>query len=514
MQRPAHDAERLRVYRFIRAMGSGWFPEFSYGQGQADDGDEGAVGDRRRDGVLQGPAAGDTRSLGDLADGRDDGGERVVLGDGARHQLHAGDGDERAAQERHGEHHGEADALDGVRAAHDHAQEHAERGEGEQPEQDQPGHLGEGGGVQVRAPAQGQAESRDDQHAEDLLDHLAGDLRGDDGQAGDRQGLEALGDAAGEVGGGRDPGADHAEGDGLGDHAGKQVVLVAQARDVDRAAEYVQEQQGEDDRLEGDVGEAFGYAGGSAQPAADQQRALTQVAVCGGGPGRQRLAGRQLARGRLLAGRRGAHAASFGGCPVRARNASSRVGRRRAISSTLTPASRTRDVTAARSCAERGAGTESVRRLGSPVSVNRVASTVHSWANPAASAVVTSTRCCPIWFFSWAGVPLAVARPWSISTMWSARVSASSRYWVVSSTVMPSATRSRTVDQTTCRLRGSRPVVGSSSTSRRGWMTRLAARSTRRRCPPETDFTSWSRNSPMSKRSMSWSVTRLAARLP
>src|SRR5699024_10206376 len=40
--------------------------------------------------------------------------------------------------------------------------------------------------------------------------------------------------------------------------------------------------------------------------------------------------------------------------------------------------------------------------------------------------------------------------------------SASSRYCVVSRTVVPSPTRSRTISQTCSRLHGSRPVVGSS----------------------------------------------------
>src|SRR6188472_2058245 len=47
----------------------------------------------------------------------------------------------------------------------------------------------------------------------------------------------------------------------------------------------------------------------------------------------------------------------------------------------------------------------------------------------------------------------------------SASWSASSRYWVVSSTVVPSRTRSRIELQTWLRLRGSSPVVGSSRNS-------------------------------------------------
>lgn len=63
--------------------------------------------------------------------------------------------------------------------------------------------------------------------------------------------------------------------------------------------------------------------------------------------------------------------------------------------------------------------------------------------------------------------------------------SASSRYCVVSSTVAPWLTTARTMSQTWLRLRGSRPVVGSSMNITGGLTTRAAARSRRRRMPPE-----------------------------
>ena len=67
----------------------------------------------------------------------------------------------------------------------------------------------------------------------------------------------------------------------------------------------------------------------------------------------------------------------------------------------------------------------------------------------------------------------------------SASWSASSRYWVVRSTVQPSATSSRMVSHICPRVRGSRPVVGSSRKISGGRLIRLAARSSRRRMPPE-----------------------------
>ena len=63
--------------------------------------------------------------------------------------------------------------------------------------------------------------------------------------------------------------------------------------------------------------------------------------------------------------------------------------------------------------------------------------------------------------------------------------SASSRYWVVSSTSVPACTSARMASHSSIRLRGSRPVVGSSSNSSCGAPTRLAPRSRRRRIPPE-----------------------------
>ena len=78
-----------------------------------------------------------------------------------------------------------------------------------------------------------------------------------------------------------------------------------------------------------------------------------------------------------------------------------------------------------------------------------------------------------------------MTRPLSTMTMRWASWSASSRYWVVSSTSVPAATMPRIASHSSLRLRGSSPVVGSSSSSRRGAPTRLAPRSSRRRMPPE-----------------------------
>ena len=83
------------------------------------------------------------------------------------------------------------------------------------------------------------------------------------------------------------------------------------------------------------------------------------------------------------------------------------------------------------------------------------------------------------------GVPSATLTPRSMTAIRSASWSASSRYCVVSSTVQPSATSERMVSHIWPRVRGSRPVVGSSRKISGGRVMRLAARSSRRRMPPE-----------------------------
>ena len=91
----------------------------------------------------------------------------------------------------------------------------------------------------------------------------------------------------------------------------------------------------------------------------------------------------------------------------------------------------------------------------------------------------------PSWSLSSSAVPRATTRPVSRTMMLSARCSASSMYWVVSSTVVPSDTRSWMNCQRSLRVRGSSPVVGSSRNSTGGRPMRLAARSSRRLMPPE-----------------------------
>ena len=103
--------------------------------------------------------------------------------------------------------------------------------------------------------------------------------------------------------------------------------------------------------------------------------------------------------------------------------------------------------------------------------------------------MVAVTTLPPTSRFSSAGVPRAAIRPWSSTTMSSASRSASSRYWVVSTTVVPRG--GELVDDVPQHGAGdgSRPVVGSSRNSTDGEPTRLAARSMRRRDPPDSSPT-------------------------
>ena len=83
------------------------------------------------------------------------------------------------------------------------------------------------------------------------------------------------------------------------------------------------------------------------------------------------------------------------------------------------------------------------------------------------------------------GRALGDLAPRSMTAIRSASWSASSRYCVVSSTVQPPTTSSRMVSHIWPRVRGSSPVVGSSRKISGGRVIRLAARSSRRRMPPE-----------------------------
>ena len=124
---------------------------------------------------------------------------------------------------------------------------------------------------QMGGPAQDQAEHDDDHHPEQRLAELAHHLCGDDRQTVDRHRAETVDHSLGDVVGGRHAGADRVEGEGLADDAWEQIVLVIDARDVDRRSEHVQEKQNEDDRLDRHIEQALGDPRDRTQAASGQQ---------------------------------------------------------------------------------------------------------------------------------------------------------------------------------------------------------------------------------------------------
>ena len=175
------------------------------------------------------------------------------------------------------------------------------------------------------------------------------------------------------------------------------------------------------------------------------------------------------------------------GCPVRVRKTSSRLGSWSSTASVGTRrASRRRTASAdadGSATATRNVAASGSKRGSSPAA--RSASAEVAASTSAASARRTLSTLPPIWALSAAAVPWAAMRPRSTTAIRCARRSASSRYCVVSRTVVPSRRSSSTTAQSSWRERGSSPVVGSSSRITGGPPISPAARSSRRRMPPE-----------------------------
>ena len=85
-----------------------------------------------------------------------------------------------------------------------------------------------------------------------------------------------------------------------------------------------------------------------------------------------------------------------------------------------------------------------------------------------------------------AGEPEAISVPRSMMWIWSARCSASSMWWVVSTTVTPSARSSSSISHVVRRAWGSMPAVGSSTNTSSGRPTSAIARPRRCCWPPES----------------------------
>src|SRR5205814_1535682 len=246
---------------------------------------------------------------------------------------------------------------------------------------------------------------------------------------------------------------------------GHQVLLVVHPRDLDGPAEHVREQQHEHDGLDRREDQQIG-----------DPLDLDQIA---------------LRHDPAVVQRRGdqGHCSSSvpTDSPVNFRNTSSSVARWMPRSTGSIPATSSCRTTSMSAPAPpltgpltRRASTSTVG--GSPQTFSTIVRTV---STSAAVATPTSNRSPPTWRLRSAGVPRAIARPWSITTTSSASRSASSRYCVVSSSVAPDRTRSLITSHMPSRPRGSSPVVGSSRKMIGGEVISAPARSSRRRMPPE-----------------------------
>ena len=195
---------------------------------------------------------------------------------------------------------------------------------------------------------------------------------------------------------------------------------------------------------------------------------------------RIRVIGARPGRGREG---RGGHVRSS--CPVRSRKTSSRVRwpvRALPISASC---SAHQAVTAASTCGRHRAGDEVLagpflgdhagRRERRPERLQRQAGDRGEGEPAGAPAAVSS-----------AGLPAATTRPASTITTWSARRSASSMKWVVSSTATPSRRSSPISSQVARRLCGSMPAVGSSRKTSSGRPTSAIASDSRCFSPPES----------------------------
>ncbi len=173
--------------------------------------------------------------------------------------------------------------------------------------------------------------------------------------------------------------------------------------------------------------------------------------------------------------------------PVRERKTSSRVGRRRPMSSISIPRVSSSRMTSASSLAPPVTGTVSLRVCSSTVvePLPNPPSTSAAVAMCSRSWTTTSTRSPPVRALSWSEVPRAMTRPWSTTAMSCARWSRLLQVLRGQQQGRPAGDQLFDDLHSSWRLRGSRPVVGSSMNMTGGETTRAAARSSRRRMPPE-----------------------------
>src|SRR6266542_398274 len=423
-------------------------------------------GERGRPGYGKQHALADRGSQKQAPHGLDHRRERLVLRERSERLGHRRGRDEAAAEERQEEQR-QRQVAGAPHALGDHAERDAQPRDAEHDEGQQAG-RGEPLGRPGRRPeADQEGDGDDDRDREHRLQDVADDVAGQDGRASDGHGPEPGDDPLGHVERHGDGGSSRTAGGGHQQDPGHEVsdVVGPAARrpnrpaepGAKRAAEDEHEQQEEEDRDAGDI----------------QNRQLAPHPPDVATQHRERV-GQDVGEGH--------RGSSFWFGPVSARNTSSRSGMRTSSppTSMAWASSRVR-----RSRSERALtsiATSKVRASSSRVAPSRACS-----ARSSSAGSVNPSRMWPPGTrrFSCSGDPAATIRPWSSSAIWSARRSASSRYWVVSKIVTPSPTSPRTMSHMTRRLRGSRPAVGSSRKMIRGSPTSVIARSSRRRSPPE-----------------------------
>src|SRR3984957_2940074 len=447
------------------------------------------------------------------AAGADGDAHRLVGGESLQPARHGRHRDEGRGGEGEREEDREGDDLGhlAVRGGQPDDREPPRKGVGEQEDDPDPGQVGEdtGGGTEPDE----EPDDGDDDHGQDVPAQVGRGAAGQHRGPGHGQGPEPLDEALLQVLGQSDAGLHRAEGHRLHEDPRHQVVHVAGAGDVDGPAEHVAEQQHEHDGLHGGEEQGLGDPGvaedvplgdgqrvrdGPADPAADAVR----VGSTGNGRGNDGGGHESspVANGAALAASLVQSCPSASGPsawdsvsssvrrPVRAKNTSSRLGSRKVNVVGTIPAwsSERRPAMAA------SGPWSTVTSTTVPLTAGTWGPNAPMiWAVRSASSSEprpTSRTGAPRLAFSWVGVPSAMTRPWSSTTRVSASRSASSRYWVVSRTVVPPPTSCSIPSHRSLRLCGSSPVVGSSRKSTVGRATRAAARSRRRRIPPEYVF--------------------------
>jgi predicted ATPase len=379
---------------------------------------------------------------------------RVHLDERLQPARHGLGGRQHVAAEHQREIAEEREGLHALGGLDQHADQGRDPAHGQREGQHQQAAEGGRERVVLDPEAEDHAEPEGDGDHDDVPHHVAHDRAGQRCPAGDRQAAEPVEHP------GRDVVVQHQAGaEGAEDHRHDQdpghrrlEVLVRAAGD--RAAEDVGEQHQEHDRLEAQAEQVLAVGPDLQHAAPGQRERVPQPGDRAEPPGRDG-AGREDGVGD------GGHDWLL--LPVREKKTSSRLALRRANSASSMPLlSSSRTIPGSSVASATWTVSRSPLSLSCGVARVRLVSTALTSSMRARSAGAASSTWPPVLALSWSGVPVAITVPWSMTTMSFAIWSASSRYWVVSSTVTPSLTSSRTICQTSVRLRGSSPVVGSS----------------------------------------------------